>query len=91
MAMRNPLPPALRPPETVPLSERLTWGYDDLARATGLSVPTLRKSVQTEGLPHCRIGERVLFLPSAVRDWFAGRIVTISAADPLPVDDDAAE
>lgn len=89
--MPNLLPPALRPAEPVPLSERLTWSYDDLARATGLSVPTLRKSVQTEGLPHCRIGERVLFLPAAVRDWFAGRIVTLSPGDVAPPDDDAAD
>lgn len=84
------LPPALRPPEPVPLSDRLTWSYDDLARATGLSVPSLRGLVR-QGLPHVRCGERVLFLPGPVRDWFAGRLVTVSTADAPPIDDDAAE
>lgn len=84
--MRDLRPAALRPPEPVPLSERVTWGYDDLARTTGLSVPSLRGCVR-QGMPHVRCGERVLFLPSAVRDWFASRLVSLSAAEPPPVDD----
>lgn len=72
------LPPALQRPAPVALSERLTWSYDDLAVATGLSVPTLRGLLR-QGLPHCRVGDRVLFVPAAARDWFTDRLVTLSA------------
>lgn len=71
------------------MSERLTWSYDDLARATGLSVPTLRGLLR-QGLPHCRVGDRVLFVPTAAREWFTRRLVTLSDADPPPTDVDDA-
>lgn len=81
------LPPALQRAIPVPLSERLTWSYDDLARATGLSVPTLRGLLR-QGLPHCRVGDRVLFVPAAARDWFAGRLITLAATEVPPPDGD---
>lgn len=67
-------PRSSREGRTVPLSERLTWGLDDIAELTGLNRRTLER-LRSAGKfppPDLRIGKRVLWRPETVRRWIEG-------------------
>ncbi len=61
------VPPALRRPEPVALTDKPVWSLADASKATTLSVRTLQKMIAAKTLPARKIGRRVLLDPQAVR------------------------
>ena len=55
--------------------EALLVDADGLAPLLSLSVRTIRL-LQQQGIPHTRVGRRVLFDPLAARDWLMHRAET---------------
>ncbi len=71
--MSNNLPPALRRPEPVTLTEKPIWSLTDASEATTLSIRTLQKLIREGTLPARKIGRRVLLDPIAVRAALFGK------------------
>lgn len=57
-------------------------GLEDLARASGYSVHTLRRHVATGDLPASRPGRRYLVSETDARAWLARRPVTTPTPTP---------
>ncbi len=66
-----------RPPSSVTAMERLAeplaFRPKDAARALGISERTLWDWTRTEGLPHARIGNVVLYPVDCLKQWLADR------------------
>lgn len=54
------------------VTERLSWRLDQLARASGLSVPFLRKEARFGRLKTRRVGTAVIVLDEDARQFLAG-------------------
>ena len=61
-------------PETV--TPRLAWRLAELAQATGLSLPFLRKEARAGNLPVVRRGTAVIVLDEDVRRYLRGDAAT---------------
>lgn len=70
------VPPALRRPEPVALSDKPVWSLADASKATTLSVRTLQKMIAAKTIPARKIGRRVLLDPVAVRAALFGVLST---------------
>jgi predicted DNA-binding transcriptional regulator AlpA len=56
------------------LAIKLLWDSDDLVLLTGVAVRTRQKEISAGRFPQPtkRVGRRVFWLPSVVRQWVAG-------------------
>jgi len=76
--------PRSRPPEEPNRLPRIAASLGELAEMTGVSERTLRKWAREEGMPVCRVGGRVLVLPSDFEAWLR------THQEPSPAEVDAA-
>jgi predicted DNA-binding transcriptional regulator AlpA len=70
-------PPVDRPmaANTVPIRDRLLWGWDDIAALTGLSRRLLEREVSAGRMPppDVRIGRRARYRPATITGWLDSR------------------
>lgn len=69
----------LTPMERLP--DALAYRPKDAARALGISERTLWDWTRTEGLPHVRIGNVVLYPVGCVKQWLADRVNATAEAN----------
>jgi hypothetical protein len=57
----------------VPIRDKLVWGIADLKALTGLSARLLERERAAGRMPQpdLRVGRRVLWWPSTIREWLA--------------------
>ncbi len=66
MHLAPPVPPALRRPDPVALSDKPVWSLSDASKATTLSIRTIQKMIDNGAIPARKVGRRVLLDPRAV-------------------------
>lgn len=72
-----------------PAIEPMALRPREAARALGISERLLWDWARTEGLPHLRIGNVVLYPVAALRTWLADRVAAASQAAIASADSDS--
>lgn len=80
-AATRPVPAALRRPDPLPLSDRLTLSRDEAARMVGISVRLLQRAISSGDVSVVRLGRRVLLRPTDVRAWLDRMTVSAPSTD----------
>lgn len=52
---------------------KLTYSFDEVAAATSLSVPTIKRLVRDNRIPSLKIGNRRLFYVRDIEAWMANQ------------------
>ena len=63
--------------------EPISWPPRDAAQALGISERLLWDWTRTEGVPHVRIGNMVLYPVEALKSWLADRAAVAVEASPM--------
>lgn len=60
--------------------KKLCLSATEISKETGISLSLVRKLTHNGEIPHIKVGRRVLYPVSALKDWLAKN--TVSTADP---------
>lgn len=62
------------------INEKLCLTADEIAEELGVSVSLVRRMTRFGGIPHIRIGRRIIYPAAAINSWLASN--TLGSAAP---------